>query len=145
MRTRERGSELGRVTAEQQENALAPDAALGALFVSSPARRVRTSAASETAFVAALVAIVTVPFSATLGLATILAAVALLTSILGLARSSRPAVAGSLLAAVGLVLALTTLAIVGLRYLGIDIAIADPLAGSLPDWLATLNALLPTP
>ena len=107
MRTREPASEPRRLTDEQQETALAPDAALGSLFVSSPARRVHTSAASETAFVTGLLAIATVPFSATLGLAAILAVGALLTSILGLARSSRPAVAGSLLAAVGLVLALT--------------------------------------
>ena len=73
------------------------------------------------------------------------AAVALVSSIVGMARASRPDVAGGLLASVGMVLAVTTLVSVGLRYVGVDTAFGDALAPTLADWLAALNALLPAP
>ena len=45
----------------------------------------------------------------------------------------------------GLVLALVTLALVGLRYLGLDTAFGDGSVATLDDWLDWLNGLLPTP
>jgi len=119
--------------------------ALGALFESSPARVVHTSAAAEIAFLCGLVAILAVPFSLMAAVCVGLSAVGLVTSIVGLARASKPAVAGGLLASIGLVLSLGTLTLVGLRYLGIDTAVGDAAVPMLADWLAALNSLLPTP
>lgn len=119
--------------------------ALGTLFDSSPARSVQTSSAAATAFVLGLLGALAVPFSLTMALSGGMATVALVCSIVGLARASRPAVAGGLLASVGLVLALATLALVGLRYLDLDTAFGDGLVPTLRDGLDWLNGLLPTP
>jgi hypothetical protein len=119
--------------------------ALGALFDSSPARDVHTSAAAGTAFLAGLVAALAAPFSLMLAVCLGIAVLALVTSVVGLARSSRPAVAGGLLASVGLVLGLLALTLVGLRYLGIETAFGDALVPTLTEWLTTLNGLVPAP
>jgi|SRR5436190_12532170 len=119
--------------------------ALGTLFEASPSHAVSTSAAAETAFVLGLFAIIAVPFPLAMGLCLGMALVALVASIVGMARASRPDVAGGLLAATGMVMALTTLAVVGLRYLGVDTAFGDGVAPTLADWLAALNALVPAP
>src|SRR4051812_7542193 len=121
------------------------DDALGALFESSPARVVRTSAAAVVAFLCGLVAVLAVPFSLTAAVCVGLSAVAVVASIVGLARASKRGVSGGLLASIGLVLSLATLTLVGLRYLGIDTAIGDPAVPTLAAWLAALNTLLPTP
>ena len=121
------------------------DNALGALFESSPARVVHTSAAAEIAFLSGLLAMLAVPFSLMAAVCIGLSALGLVTSIVGLARASRPAVAGGLLASIGLVLSLGTLTLVGLRYLGIDTAVGDAAVPTLADWLAALNSLLPSP
>lgn len=119
--------------------------ALSALFESSPAVPAHTSAASEVAFVAGLLGALAVPFSLTMALSLGLAAVGLVTSVLGMARSSRPLVAGGLLASAGLVLSLATLALVGLRYAGIETAFGDGALPSFADWLSALNDLVPSP
>ena len=116
---------------------------LGRLFASSPARPVQTSAAAATAFVLGLLGALAVPFSLTAALSVGLGGVALVVSIVGLARASRPAVAGGLLASLGLVLALATLALVGLRYAGLDTAFGDGAVPTLHDGLDWLNGLLP--
>ena len=121
------------------------DDALGALFESSPARVVHTSAAAEIAFVAGLLAVLAVPFSLMAAVCVGLSALGLVTSIFGLAKASKPAVSGGLLASIGLVLSLGTLTLVGLRYLGIDTAVGDAAVPTLADWLAALNSLLPSP
>jgi len=121
------------------------DSGFGELFESSPARLVHTSAAAEIAFLCGLVAILAVPFSLMAAVCVGLSALGLVTSILGLARASRPAVAGGLLASIGLVLSLGSLTLVGLRYLGIDTAVGDAAVPTLADWLAALNTLLPKP
>jgi hypothetical protein len=118
---------------------------LGTLFDSSPARAVHTSGAAVTAFVLGLFSILAVPFSLWMTFSAGLAAVALVASIIGLARASRPDVAGGLLASLGLVLALGTLALVGLRYLGIDTAFGDGSEATIRDGLDWLNGLLPKP
>jgi hypothetical protein len=127
------------------ETALDDDAALGVLFASSPSLPVHTSAAAEIAFVAGLLSILTVPFSLTMALSCGLAVLALVASIVGLARASRPIVAGGLLASLGLVLALATAGLVALRYVGIDTAVGDGSVSTLVDWLTSLNGLLPKP
>ena len=122
----------------------ADQGALTALFESSPAVGVRTSAPAEIAFLAGLVAAFTAPFTLTMALSAGIAVLGLMTSVVGLARASRPAMAGGLLVSVGLVLSLAALALVGLRYAGIDTAVGDPLLPTLADWLNALNGLLPT-
>ena len=119
--------------------------ALGTLFDSSPAKSVQTSAAAVIAFACGLLGILAVPFALTMALSAGLAAVALVASIVGMARASRPAVAGGLLASAGMVLALATLALVGLRYLGLDTAFGDGSVPTIRDGLDWLNGLLPTP
>ena len=136
------GQDLALGTAPDDD---ARDASSGTLFDSSPARSVQTSAAAVIAFACGLLGVLAVPFSLAMALCAGLAAVALVASIVGMARASRPDVAGGLLASVGLVLALATLALVGLRYLGLDTAFGDGFVPTLPDWLDWLNRLLPTP
>ncbi len=119
--------------------------ALGTLFDSSPARSAQTSLAAVVAFVLALLAALVVPFSLTMVLSAFMAVVALVASIVGIARASRPAVAGGLLASVAMVLALLVLALVGLRYIGLDTAFGDGSAPTLTDWMGALNTLLPAP
>ncbi len=132
------------MTTQDLERGEAPqDDPLGELFVRSPALPAHTSAAAEVGFLAGLVAVVAVPFSLMTAVCVGLAAVALVTSVLGLARASRPLVAGGLLASIGLVLSLVTFALVGLRYLGIDTAVGDSTVPTIADWLRTLNDLLP--
>lgn len=119
--------------------------AFGALFDSSPARSVQTSLAAVTGFVLGLLAVLAVPFPLMMVLSGALAAVALVASVIGMARASRADVAGGLLASIGLVLALATMALIGLRYVGIDTAFGDALVPTLVDWMDALNLLLPTP
>ena len=141
MTTQELGN--GRGLLEPGETVPRQDA-LGALFDSSPASTVHTSAAAEIAFVAGLVALLAVPFSLMTGLCFILAGVGLVTSVVGLARSSRPTVAGGLLSSVGLVVSLTALLLLALRYVGIDTAVGDAMVPTLTGWLGSLNDLVPS-
>ncbi len=119
------------------------DGSLATLFDRSPARPVHTSAAAEIGFLAGLAGFVAVPFSLMAALCLGLSAVGLVCSIVGLARASRPGVAGGLLASLGLVLCVLTAALVGLRYLGIDTAVGDQALPTFAEWLGGLNDLLP--
>lgn len=119
------------------------EGALGELFEVSAARPVHTSAAAVLAFVTGLVAVVAAPFSLMIGASLGLAGLALVSSIVGLARASRIDVAGTMLASLGLVLALGAMAILGLRYAGIDTAVGDSFVPTLVDWLKSLNTLVP--
>jgi hypothetical protein len=132
------GPDLGR-------SPTARDDALGALFDSSPARTVKTSAAAETAFVVGVLALLLSPFSLMAALCLGLATLGLVTSIFGMARASRPRTSGGVLAAVGLVTSIAAAAVIGLRYLGIDTAVGDATVPTLADWLRSLNDLLPPP
>jgi hypothetical protein len=146
MTTQDLGHDLGHRPRRPSSADTAPDDdALDALFKSSPARNVHTSAAAEVGFLAGLVAVLAAPFSLMLVLCLGVSAVGLVTSVIGLARASRPAVAGGLLASVGLVLSLAGLALVGLRYAGIDTAVGDSVVPTFADWLAALNTLVPKP
>jgi hypothetical protein len=86
---------------------------------------------------------VAAPFTLLAALCVGLSALGLVSSIVGLARASRPDVAGSMLASLGLVLSLATMALVALRYAGIDTAVGDSLVPTIADWLRSLNTLLP--
>lgn len=144
MTTQDLGQDLGHgLVPRSTIDSDSDEDALGALFENSPALPVHTSAAAEIAFVAGLFAVLAVPFSLMTALSLGLAAVGLVTSVVGMARSSRPTVAGGLLASVGLVLSLATLALVGLRYAGIDTAVGDGALPTFADWLTALNNLVP--
>ncbi len=146
MTTQDLGADLGpgpgRFPAGSTE---ADQGALGALFDSSPADNAHTSGTAEVAFLAGLGAMLAVPFSLMLVACLALSAVGLVTSVIGLARASRPDVAGGVLASLGLVLCIATLALVALRYAGIDTAVGDPVVPTLIDWLTALNTLVPAP
>ena len=138
--------DLGRLPGQDLDRStIARDDALGALFDSSPARVVKTSAAAETAFVVGVFALLATPFSLLAGLCLGLAAIGFVVAILGMARASRPRTSGGVLAAVGLVSSLAAAALIGLRYLGIDTAFGDATVPTLADWLRSLNDLLPPP
>ena len=68
---------------------------LGTLFEASPSRSVSTSAAAEAAFVLGLLAVLAVPFPLAMALCLGGAAVALVSSIVGMARASRPDVSAA--------------------------------------------------
>ena len=103
-----------------------------------------TSAAAVTAFVLGLLAVLAAPFS--LAMASVRSGHRCPGE---LDRRDGPCQptgrVGGLLASLGMVLAVTTLFSVGLRYVGVDTAFGDALAPTLADWLAALNALLPAP
>jgi hypothetical protein len=121
------------------------DGDLGVLFDRSPEDRAHTAPAAEVSFVLGLVALAIAPFTLTFGLCVMLAGLCVVTSVVGLAQASRPAAAGSTLAAMGLVLSLGALALVGLRYLDVDTAFGDSLVPHIHSMLQSLNDLVPSP
>ena len=125
-----------------RDQRLADDDALGALFTSSPALPVKTSAAAVTGFALGGVALLSSPFAPLVGLAALAAVVALLVSIVGLAR---PVVAGGVLASLGLVLALATAGLIGVRYAGMDTTVSGEVAQALVDAIRSLSDLVPRP
>ncbi|MFI6674580.1 hypothetical protein [Kribbella sp. NPDC050470] len=121
------------------------DVGLQELIDASPAPRARMSAAAEIALVCGLGAVLTATFSILFGVSLIFGAVAVLTGLVGLVSTHRPDMAGSALNVLGLLLGLLALATVGLRYLGIDTAVGDPLLPWLTDQLHHWNTKLPQP
>ena len=128
-----------------RDHRLEDDDALGVLFASSPSLPVHTSAAAVGGFVVGGVALLSSPFGSLVGLAALAAAVALVVSIVGLARASRPVVAGSVLASLGLVLALATAALIGVRYAGIDTTVSADAAQAMVEAIRSLSDLVPRP
>jgi hypothetical protein len=126
--------------------AAAPDdGGLGALFDSSPDRPVHTSAAAETSFLLGMLALVAAPFSLMHSVSLVLATVGAVCGLVGVATTSRPGVAGRVLAPAGLFVSLAVLLLVGLRYLGLDTAFGDDLTPTILGWLEDLNATFPRP
>lgn len=121
------------------------DGGLQELFEASPDREVHTSAAAETAFLIGLVALVSAPFSVMQGLSFATGVVGALCGLVGVATTSRPNVAGRMLAPAGLFFSVTALVLVGLRYLNVDTAFGDGLLPTLGGWLDSLNSWLPLP
>ena len=121
------------------------DDGLGVLFDVSPDRPIHTSAAAELSFVLGLVSLLAAPFSLMLGASLALAAIGAILGVVGVATTSRPDVAGRVLAPLGLFLSLTALTVVGLRYTGLDTAFGDALVPTFLSWLQDLNGVLPTP
>jgi hypothetical protein len=121
------------------------DGSLQELFEASPDREVHTSAAAETSFLVGLVAVLAAPFSVMHGLTLTTGVLAAVFSVIGVISTSRPNVAGRLLAPVGLFFAVIALALVGMRYLGVDTAFGDGLIPTIREWLDSLNSRLPLP
>jgi hypothetical protein len=121
------------------------DGDLGELFARSPADPAHTAPAAEVSFVLGLLAIAAAPFSLTLGLCLMVAGLGVVVAVVGLAQASRPGAAGSTLAALGLVFSLGALALIGLRYAGLDTAFGDAWVPHLHSALTSLNGLVPTP
>jgi len=121
------------------------DGSIQELFEASPDREVHTSAAAEISFLSGLVAVLAAPFSVTHGLSLAAGLLAALFGVIGVATTSRPNVAGRLLAPLGLFLAFVALAAFGMRYLGVDTAFGDGLVPTIREWLDTLNSRLPLP
>jgi hypothetical protein len=115
------------------------DVGVDALLDSSPEPGVHTSAAAEMAFLMGLIAVFSAPFSITSGLAVGTGIAALLLGVVGMVTTSKRYVAGKALVPLSLVLAVTAIALVGLRYLGIDTAFGDAWVPSITDWLDALN------
>ena len=146
MTTQDLGHDLGHgIEPYHDADAAAEGDRLGALFQSSPPSLVHTSSAAVVALVTGLVALGGAPFPLMLAVSLGLSVLALVSSVIGLARASRRAVAGSLLASIGLVLSLATLSLIGLRYLGIDTTVDDSVVPTVVDWLTALNDLVPRP
>ena len=118
---------------------------LDALIEGSPAPRARMSVAAEFALVCGLCAALTATFSILFGVSLLFAVLAVLIGLVGLISTHRADVAGSGLNVFGLFLGLVALAVVGVRYLGIDTAVGDPLLPWLADQLHDWNAKLPQP
>ena len=121
------------------------DGGLPELFETSPDREVHTSAAAELAFVIGLIAVISAPFSVMHAVTFATSVVGFVFGVAGLATTSRPNVAGRALAPTGLLLALTGLLLVGLRYLEVDTTFGDGLLPTLAGWLDALNSWLPLP
>ena len=118
---------------------------LSELFDASPDLGAHTSVAAEAALLLGVASLIAAPFSVMFALSLGLAALGLVCGMVGLATTSRRGVTGSALAPVGLVSSLVTLALLGLRYLGVDTAVGDRFAADLQAALEVLNSLLPQP
>ena len=121
------------------------DGGLQALFESSPAVGVHTSAAAEIALLLGLIALGAAPFSVTHGVSMTAGVLAIFFAVVGVATASRPNVAGGGLVGIGVLFACTALILVGLRYVGLETAFGDELVPTMREWLDELNALLPRP
>jgi hypothetical protein len=114
-----------------------------ALFESSPAVRVHTSASAETAFLLGLIALCAAPFEMMHVLALGLGVLGMFFAVVGVATASRPNVAGGGLAGIGVLFSSTALVLVGLRYVGLDTAFGDLWVPTIREWIEDLNTLLP--
>ena len=121
------------------------DGSLAGLFDASPDRPIHTSAAAEVAVVLGLVSLIAVPFSLMHAASAGTAALGAILGVVGVATTSRPDVAGRVLAPLGLFLCLTVLMLVGLRYAGLDTAFGDDLLPTILSVLEGLNAWFPNP
>ena len=119
------------------------DSGIRAIFESSPAVRVHTSASAELALLLGLVALLAAPFGVMHVLTLGVGVLGIFFAAAGVATASRPNVAGGGLAGIGVLFACTALVIVGLRYVGLDTAFGDAWLPTFRTWLDDLNTLLP--
>jgi uncharacterized membrane protein HdeD (DUF308 family) len=118
---------------------------LSALMAASPEPRAHMSVAAESTLLLGLGALLAAAFSATFAVALVLGATAVLCGVVGMITTRGADVAGSALSGVGLFCGLGTLALVGLRYLGLDTAVGDELGPVLLDRVEEWSSRLPQP
>lgn len=118
---------------------------LSELFDSSPDVEAHTSVAAELALLLGVAGLFAAPFSETFAVSAGLAVLAFLFAMIGVATTSRRGITGGALAPLGLLFSLLTLALLGLRYLGVDTAVGDRILPQLGAALDFLNSRLPRP
>ena len=118
---------------------------LSELFEVSPEVEAHTSAAAELSLLLGLAALLASPFSMMFAVSGGVALLGAFFAMVGLATTSRPGTAGAVLVALGLLFSLGALAVLGLRYLGIDTAVGDDWMPRLLSALEFLNTQLPHP
>lgn len=122
-----------------------PEDGIATIFERSRYRAAHTSAAAQCGFLLSLVGVLAAPFSVTFGLAALTATAGLVLCLIGIATTSRTDVAGKALVPLGLLLAVVTWTLLGMRYAGVDTAFGDALLPTLGEWLAWVNEALPRP
>jgi hypothetical protein len=123
----------------------APSSGLSDVFDASPDYPSHTSLAAELGLLLGLAALVTAPFSVMLAVSLGLAVLGLVCAMVGIVTTSRRDVTGGALAPLGLLCSFVALALLGLRYLGVDTAFGDQLVPDLQAVLEFLNSRLPRP
>jgi uncharacterized membrane protein HdeD (DUF308 family) len=118
---------------------------LSALMAASPEPRAHMSVAAESTLLLGLGALLAAPFSAFFAVGLVFGVTAVCCGVVGMITTRGPDVAGSALSAVGLFCGLAALALVGLRYLGLDTAFGDDLGPWLLDLLDRWSSRLPQP
>lgn len=101
--------------------------------------------AAEMAFLLGLVALAATPFSVMHAVSLATGALGFMFGFVGMASSSRPHIAGGVLAPLGLLFGGAALVVVGMRYVGVDTAFGDDLLPTLRDWMEKLNSRVPRP
>lgn len=123
----------------------AGDVGLQDLFDDSPESAAHTSAAAEAALLTGLGALLTAPFTILYGLSAMLAIVAVLCGLVALVTTRRPELAGSALGAFGLCFGLLAIAVLAVRFAGVDTAVGDSVLPWFAQLLERANAHLPQP
>lgn len=118
---------------------------LSELFDASPDVHSHTSFAAELGLLLGLAALVTAPFSVMFAPSLGLAVLGLVCAMVGVVTTSRREITGGALAPLGLLCSFVTVALLGLRYLGLDTAFGDRLVPDLLAALDFLNSQLPSP
>src|SRR5262245_42772111 len=123
----------------------AGDVGLQDLFESSPESRAHTSVAAEAALLTGLGATLTAPFTIRYGVSAALGMLAVLCGLIALVTTRRPDLAGSALGAFGLCLGLFAIALLAVRFAGVDTAVGDSVLPWFADLLERVNGYLPQP
>lgn len=111
----------------------------------SPPDPAHAAPAAVLALVLGLVALGTAPFTMTYGLCVMVAGLCVVASVIGLAQASRPGAAGTALAGAALVFSMAAIAMLALRFTGLDTAFGDGLLPDIRSTLQSLTDLVPSP
>ncbi len=118
---------------------------LSELFDASPDVHSHTSLAAELGLLLSLGALVTAPFSVMFAVSLGLAVLGFVFAMVGIVTTSRRDVTGGVIAPLGLLCSSIAVALLGVRYLGLDTAFGDRLIPDLQAALEFLNSRLPSP
>jgi hypothetical protein len=121
------------------------DVDLQALLDGSAVPHAHVSVAAETALICGLGAVLAAPFSILFGVAMVLGSVAVVSGMVGWVTTHDPDLAGSALTAFGICFGALAIALVGVRYLGLDSAFGDAIVPWIANQLHRWNTLLPQP